>query len=64
MQKFSTYRRFSVVGVLPFQSFQGSYGCVGIVLSVAVANGFIARKVLDVRNECARLRKKREGLKM
>ena len=32
-----------------FYNFRGSYRCVRIALSVAVANGFIPRKVLDVR---------------
>ena len=38
-----------------FRSFRGSYGCVRISLSVAVAGGFMPRKVLDVRKECVRL---------
>ena len=38
-----------------FRSFRGSYGCVRIALSVAVADGFMPRKVLDVRKECVRL---------
>ena len=36
---------FSVVGVPSFRSFRGSYGCVRIALSVAVADGFMPRKV-------------------
>ena len=38
-----------------FYIFRGSYGCVRIPLSVAVADGFMPRKVLDVRKECVRL---------
>ena len=38
-----------------FRSFRGSYGGVRIALSVAVADGFMPRKVLDVRKECVRL---------
>lgn len=55
MQKFRFYLRFSVVVVTLFQSFRGSYWCVRIALSVAVADGFMPRKVLDVRKECVRL---------
>ena len=36
---------FSVVGAPSFRSFRGSYGCVRISLSVAVADGFMPRKV-------------------
>ena len=46
---------FWVVYVPSFWSFRGSYGCVRIALSVAVADGFMPRKVLDVRKECVRL---------
>ena len=46
MQKFRFYLRFSVVGVPPFRSFRGSYRGVRIALSVAVADGFMPRKVL------------------
>ena len=46
---------FWVVYVPSFWSFRGSYGCVRISLSVAVADGFMPRKVLDVRKECVRL---------
>ena len=55
LQKFRFYLRFSVVGVLSFRSFRGSYGRVRIALSVAFADGFMPRKVLDVRKECVRL---------
>ena len=55
MQKFRFYRCISVVGVTSFQSFRGSYWCVHIALSVAFADGFMPRKVLDVRKECVRL---------
>lgn len=55
MQKFRFYLRFSVVGMPSFRSFRGSYRCVRIALSVAVADGFMPRKVLDVRKECVRL---------
>ena len=55
LQKFRFYLCFSIVGVPLFQSFRGSYGCVRIALSVAVADGFMPRKVLDVRKECVRL---------
>ncbi len=55
MQKLRFYLCFSVVGVPSFRSFRGSYGCVRISLSVAVAGGFMPRKVLDVRKECVRL---------
>ena len=55
MQKFRFYLRFSVVGVTLVQSFRGSYWCVRISLSVAFADGFMPRKVLDVRKECVRL---------
>ena len=46
---------FWVVSVPSFWFFQGSYGRVRIPLSVAVADGFMPRKVLDVRKECVRL---------
>lgn len=36
-------------------SFRGSYRCVRIALSVAVADGFMPRKVLDVRKKCVML---------
>ena len=55
LQKFRFYLRFSFVGVPSFQSFRGSYGCVRIALSVTVADGFMPRKVLDMRKECVRL---------
>ena len=55
LQKFRFYWCFSVVSVPSFQPFRGSYGCVRIALSVAVADGFMPRKVLDVRKECVRL---------
>ena len=55
MQIIRFYLRFSVVGVPSFRSFGGSYECVRISLSVAVADGFMPRKVLDVRKECVRL---------
>ena len=55
MQKFRFYLRFSVVGVPSFWFFRGSYGGGRIALSVAVADGFMPRKVLDVRKECVRL---------
>ena len=58
MQKIKFYLRFSVVGVTLFLSFGGSYWCVRIVLSVAVADGFMQRKVLDVRKECVSPSKK------
>ena len=45
LQKFRCYLRFSAVGVPSFRAFRGSYGCVRIALSVAVADGFIPRKV-------------------
>ena len=47
---------FWVVYVPSFWSFRGSYGCVRIPLSVVVADGFMLRKVLNVRKECVRLR--------
>ena len=37
--------------------FSGFVWCVRIPLSVAVAGGFMPRKVLDVRKECVRLSK-------
>ena len=46
---------FFFVYVPSFYIFRGSYGCVRIPLSVAVADGFMPRKVLDVRKECVRL---------
>ena len=46
---------FSVVGVPSFQPLRCSYRRVRIPLSVAVADGFMPRKVLDVRKECVRL---------
>ena len=46
---------FSVVGVPSFQPFRGSYRCVRIALSVVFTDGFMPRKVLDVRKECVRL---------
>ena len=55
MQKIRFYLRFSIVGVPLFRSFRYSYGCVRIPLFVAVADGFMPRKVLDVRKECVRL---------
>ena len=53
--KFRHYLCFSGVRVPSFQSFRDSYGCVRITLSVAVADSFMPRKVLDVRKECVRL---------
>ncbi len=55
MQKFRFYLRFSFVRVPSFRSFRGSYECVRIPLYVVVADGFMPRKVLDVRKECVRL---------
>lgn len=55
MQKFRFYLRFSFVRVPSFRYFRGSYGGVRISLSVAVTDGFMPRKVLDVRKECVRL---------
>ena len=55
LQKIRFYLRFLIVGVPSFRSFRGSYGVVRIPLSVAVAGGFVPRKVLDVRKECVRL---------
>ena len=53
--KIQVLSAFLAVGVPSFWSFGGSYGCVRIPLSVAVADGFMPRKVLDVRKECVRL---------
>ncbi len=53
--KIQVLSAFSFVGVPSFRSCRGSYGCVRIPLSVAVADGFMPRKVLDVRKECVRL---------
>ena len=53
--KITVLSAFSVVGVQSFYHFRGSYRCVRISLSVAVAGGFMPRKVLDVRKECVRL---------
>ena len=52
--------RFSVVYVPSFYLFRGSYRGVRIALSVAVADGFMPRKVLDVRKECVRLSSQRQ----
>ena len=49
---------FSVVIAPSFHSFRGSYGSVRIPLSVAVADGFMSRKVLSVRKDCVRPSKK------
>ena len=55
LQKFRFYLCFSAVVVPSFYPFRGSYWCVRIALSVVVADGFMPRKVLDVRKECVRL---------
>ena len=53
--KIQVLSAFLTVGVPSFQFFRGSYWCVRIALSVAFADGFMPRKVLDVRKECVRL---------
>ena len=54
LQKFRSYLRFWLSACRYFGLFWVRAGC-RISLSVAVADGFMPRKVLDVRKECVRL---------